>query len=148
MLIDIQLGQCTDIDLEFIFFWQIMGQRIIQTMNAFDHQNILLTKLHIMSVIFPFSGLEIERRKLNPFSCKQLFQIVIKKFHIQCFQTLIIRLSFCVQRSVSAPILPTPGLMQTTAAVFVGTREPVSSSLSVGNMTVALRRLPVIHQWL
>ena len=47
MLIDIQLGQCTDIDLEFIFFWQIMGQRIIQTMNAFDHQNILLTKLHI-----------------------------------------------------------------------------------------------------
>ena len=57
-------------------------------------------------------------------------------------------LSFCVQRSASAPILPTPGLMQTTAAVFVGTREPVSSSLSVGNMTVALRRQPVIHQWL
>ena len=100
MLIDIQLGQCTDIDLEFIFFWQIMSQRIIQTVNAFDHQNILLSELHIMSVIFPFSGLEIERRKLNPFSCKQLFQIVIKKFHIQCFQTLIIRLSFCVQRCI------------------------------------------------
>ena len=97
MLIDIQLGQCTDIDLEFIFFWQIMGQRIIQTMNAFDHQNILLTKLHIMSVIFPFSGLEIERRKFNPFACKQLFQIVVKKFHIQRFQAFIIRLSFCVQ---------------------------------------------------
>ena len=50
-----------------------MGQRIIQTMNAFDHQNILLTKLHIMSVIFPFSGLGIERRRLNPFSLQAAF---------------------------------------------------------------------------
>ena len=80
--------------------WEQFTDAIIQAVNAFDHQNILLTKLHIMSVIFPFSGLEIERRKLNPFSCKQLFQIVIKKFHIQCFQTLIIRLSFCVQRCI------------------------------------------------
>ena len=100
MLIDIQLGQCTDIDLEFIFFWQIMGQRIIQTVNAFDHQNILLSELHIMSVIFPFSGLEIKRRKFNPLACKQLFQIMVKKFHIQRFQAFIIRLSFCVQRCI------------------------------------------------
>ena len=78
MLIDIQLGQCTDIDLEFIFFWQIMGQRIIQTMNAFDHQNILLTKLHIMSVIFPFSGLEIERRKLFHFSYQRYLENCIR----------------------------------------------------------------------
>ena len=36
MFIDVELRQGTDINLEFIFFWQCKGQLIIQAVNAQD----------------------------------------------------------------------------------------------------------------
>ena len=77
MLINIQLCQCTDIDLEFIFISADSCVKLrIQAVNSFDHQNILLSKLHIMSVYIPVCPVsKLNVGSTTSFSCKQLFQI-------------------------------------------------------------------------
>ena len=62
MLIDIQLRQRTQINLEFVLLRQGMGQRVIQTVDPLNDQDILRSQLQRISFIFLLSGQEIEGR--------------------------------------------------------------------------------------
>ena len=72
MLIDIQLGQCTDIDLKFIFSWQRIGQFVVQSMDTLDHQDISTLQLLDITLVLSLTGLEIEGWQLYLFAVKEL----------------------------------------------------------------------------
>lgn len=62
MFIDVELRQGTDINLEFIFFWQCKGQLIIQAVNAFDHQNILFSKFCLFFTVHAFASSQNQKQ--------------------------------------------------------------------------------------
>lgn len=55
MLINIQLCQSADVNLEFIFSGKAVGQLLIETMDALNHQNILRSQLQIIAPVFPLT---------------------------------------------------------------------------------------------
>ena len=82
MLINIQLGQCTDINLEFTLFGKCITQFVIESVNSLDHQDIFLSKLQFITFIFPGTGLKIKGWKIHLFSCKKICHLLIEEFYI------------------------------------------------------------------
>ena len=68
MLINIDIGQCTDIYLVFTILGKCIRCLLIQTVDTFDHQNIIRSQLFEIALIFPLSGLEVKGRQLHTFT--------------------------------------------------------------------------------
>ena len=98
MLINVQLCQCTDIDLKLTLFWKGITQFVIEPVDTLNDQDIIFSKLKLVSPVFPASGLEIKCRKIHGFSRKKIQHIFIKLLRINGFQTLIILFSEFIQR--------------------------------------------------
>ena len=60
MLINVNIGQRTDIDLVFTLLGKRIGCLLIQTVDTFDNQNIIGSQLFEIALILPFSGLEVK----------------------------------------------------------------------------------------
>ena len=71
MLIYIELGEGTDINLKLPVIRKGFGKLRIETMDTFDHENIPTLHLQLSAVIFPLSGNEIKSWNLHLFSQKQ-----------------------------------------------------------------------------
>ena len=100
MLINIQLCQSADVNLEFIFSGKAVGQLLIETMDALNHQNILRSQLQIIAPVFPLTGNKIVHRQLNPFPCQKIRHILVKQLNIQTFQSLIIVVAIFISGTV------------------------------------------------
>ena len=87
MLINIDIGQCTDIDLVFTLLGKCIRCLLIQAVDTFDHQNIIRSQLFEIAFILPLSGLEIEGRQLHALSGQQSAHVIIKLLYINGFQT-------------------------------------------------------------
>ena len=98
MLINVQLCQCTDIDLKLTLFWKGITQFVIEPVDTLNDQDIIFSKLKLVSPVFPASGLEIKCRKIHGFSRKEIQHIFIKLLRVNGFQTLIILFSEFIQR--------------------------------------------------
>lgn len=71
VLIYIELGEGTDINLKLPVIRKGFGKLRIETMDTFDHENIPTLHLQLSAVIFPLSGNEIKSWNLHLFSQKQ-----------------------------------------------------------------------------
>ena len=100
MFIDVELRQGTDINLEFIFFWQCKGQLIIQAVNAFDHQNILFSKFCLFFTVHAFAAHKIKNRQMHALSCKQCVHVIVKLLNIDGFQTFVVWFPIFIHRCV------------------------------------------------
>ena len=98
MFINIQLCQCTDINLKFAFLWQSITKLIIQSMNSLDYQNIILLQLQEIAFILSCTCLKIKYRHFHTFSIQQCKHIFIKFLYINRFQTFEILFAKLIYR--------------------------------------------------
>ena len=88
MIINIQRCQGTDINLILALVGQRVGHLVIQAVNSFDDQNIVLSKLFEIAAVLTLADLKVKGWKLDSLSGEQLHHIVVELLHIQSFQTL------------------------------------------------------------
>ena len=77
MLINIQLGQCTDINLEFTLFGKRITQFVIESVNSLDHQDIFLSKLQFI----PFLVVSLVSTPLVYAATAWSVRLLMKLFH-------------------------------------------------------------------
>ena len=68
MLINIDIGQRTDVYLIFAFLGKCIGSLLIQSVNTLNDKNIIRSQLFEIALIFPLSGLEVKGRQLHTFT--------------------------------------------------------------------------------
>ena len=78
MLVDIELGQGSDIDLKFALPGQTVGQLIIEAVDSLDNQNIVLSHGQVIAVVFLLSAFKIEIRKFYSLSFQQIAHLAVK----------------------------------------------------------------------
>ena len=100
MFINIQLCQSTDINLKLALFWKGIAQFVIKPVDSLDHQDIIFSKLKLISPVFPVSGLKIKSRKIHFLSIKKIQHILIKLLDINGFQALKILFPEFIKRGM------------------------------------------------
>ena len=100
MFINIQLCQSTDINLKLALFWKGIAQFVIKPVDSLDHQDIIFSKLKLISPVFPVSGLKIKSRKIHFLSSKKIQHILIKLLDINGFQALKILFPEFIKRGM------------------------------------------------
>ena len=98
MLIDVQAGKRTDINLIFALCRQRIGHLLVQTMDTFYYQYIVRSQSCDLAAVLPFSGLKVKSRQLHALPLKQIAHVLVKLLHIQSLEAFIIRLPLIVKR--------------------------------------------------
>ena len=93
MLINVDIGQRTDVDLVFALLGKCIGSLLIQSVDSLDDQNIVRSQLFEIALVLPLSGLEVEGRQFHPLSGQQSAHIVVKLLHVNGFETFKIVIS-------------------------------------------------------
>ena len=65
MFINIDIGQGADIYLVFAFLGKCIGGLLIQSVDSFNDQDVILSQLFEIALIFPLSALEVKGRQLH-----------------------------------------------------------------------------------
>ena len=98
MLVNIELGQRTDVYFELALPGKRVGKRIVQPVDALNHQNIFGTEFFEIALVLPSSGFEIEGRQLHPATGQQRIHIRIELFDVDCVENFKIIISVFVLR--------------------------------------------------
>ena len=100
MLIDIDGSKCGDVDLELAFIGKSVAHLGIESVDSLYYENVIFFKLHVIAVIFSLSDLEIECRKFDPFTGKELEHVIVEALGIDSFDALEIVIAVFVPRSI------------------------------------------------
>ena len=100
MLVDVELGQRTDVDFELALHRERAGQPVVESVDSLDDQYVLFSELHVAVLVFPLAGLKIEDRQIDALARKQFIHVVVKQLHIQRFQTFQIEFPVLIARAL------------------------------------------------
>ena len=97
VLVDIQLGQRTDVDFEFLLGRDLLRQFPVQTVNSFNYNGLAVPEPGDALAVFFLAFNEIKCRQIYFPACQQIVHVLVEQPDIDGVQIFIIRLAVLVQ---------------------------------------------------
>ena len=98
MVVDIDLRQGGDIDLEAGVHRKLLRHLVVQAVDAFDDEDIVLTELTEVAAVLALSGDEIVDRQLHRLASEELQHILAELLDVDALYGLEILLSIRADR--------------------------------------------------
>ena len=98
MVIHIQLCHGTDENFEFLFRGDFRCEHIVQTMDAFQHQNLAFFRLNLVAIVFPLACNKVISRQVYQFPCNHFLQIVVEQRQVKSLNMFIIPFAVFIHR--------------------------------------------------
>ena len=98
MVVDIDLGQGGDIDLEAGVRRKLLRHLVVQAVDAFDDEDVVLTELTEVAAVLALSGDEVVDRQLHGLPREEFQHILAELFDIDALDRLEILLSIRTDR--------------------------------------------------
>ena len=102
MVVDIDLGQGGDIDLEACVHRKLLRHLVIQAVDAFDDEDVVLAELTEVAAVLALSGDEIVDRQLHRLACEELQHILTELLDVDTLYGLEILFSIRADRGEHA----------------------------------------------
>ena len=103
MVVKVKLRQSRQIYLELELFRNSRRELVVESVDSFHNQNVVLRQLHRVACIISLALGKVIRRDFHRLAVEQINKIVVQQPNIESLQALIIRLAVWSERIFCAP---------------------------------------------